>query len=290
MIWYEQLNTHFRVKVFMHIIYRCISLCIIGLFLSGCAKESALQELAKKEYPFTIKIRNITKQTLYATCFTYMKKAESPRWRWNKTNVYELAPNREVHILIDTFTSPRAVPQAYGVLGVFTNYQQAQAAIYELTPDENKIDLDRIDKLKNKTIILGIEKYGVIGDIFDYSFIPDNNTCNETPELDFIVENKTGKTLYTAAFIYQKKENMPTWRYDKSEVIKIENDQSKTIDVDTITNTYDRKYTRGYLAVFDETEEKEAFNSTFQLLKSHQMINLGLLSAVTDWCLAELSM
>jgi len=251
------------------------------LLMGGCALES---EKSQKQSPATleVKIRNITKRTLYATCFSYIKKENSPRWLWQKSSVYELLPSKDVAIMIGSFKSAQAIPDCYGILGIFTNHDQASKAIYELVPDENKIDLDRLKKLQDKTIILGIEKYGIVGDIFDYSFVPEHEATNEVPELDFYVENKTGKALYVTAFVYQKKEDMPIWEYSKSPVIKVGADESGLIDVDTIINTYDRKYTRGYLAVFDETEKQEAYDCTYQLLKEHQSINLGLLSELQD--------
>jgi len=262
--------------------YRYLVLSILGLLLTGCAKDTAPKAPLKTDYSLRVKIRNITKKPLYATCFSYIKKDKSPRWRWHKSAVHELIPTKETSILIDTYKTQSDIPDAYGILGIFTTYDQARDAIYELTPDENKVDLDRLQKIQGKTIVLGIEKYGVVGDIFDYSFIPDNNTYHEVPELDFTVENKTNKTLYITAFIYQKKDDMPIWRYDKSEIIKIAPNSEGVVDVDTIVNPYDRKYTRGYLAIFDETEKQEAYDSTFQLLKDHQMINLGILSELQD--------
>ncbi len=265
---------------YMHII-GLLSAFICLLFSTGCIHDRTTPKEAK-EATLSITVRNITKRTLFTACFAYMKKESAPRWRWNKSNIYELTPNKEVTIVLDTFKSAARIPNAYGVLGVFTNYEDAENAIYELLPDENKVDIDLINKLQNKTIVLGIEKYGVVGDIYDYSFIPNTGTIHEVPELDFLVENKTGKALYVTAFIYQKKDDMPTWRYDKSPVIRVEANQSGLIDVDTLTNTYDRKYTRGYLAVFDETEKKDAYDCTYQLLKDHQIVNLGLLSALQN--------
>ena len=264
-----------------HILFFSLSAAL--LFSTGCTlNQSKATQLKQPPCSLEVKIRNITKRILYATCFAYIKKENAPRWRWQKSPVFELIPNKEVVIPIDTFQSARSVPDAYGVLGVFTTHHEAENTIYELIPDENKIDLDRLKKIQGQTILLGIEKYGVVGDIFDYSFIPDNTTLQAVPELDFTVENRTGKTLYLTTFVYQKKENMPIWQYDKSPVIALEDGASGLIDVDTITNAYDRKNTRGYLAIFDETEKKEAYDSTYQLLKEHQSINLGLLSELRD--------
>lgn len=257
-------------------------IALSSLLLFGCARNA---NPPKDTEPCTlsIQVKNITSQTLYATCFSYLKKEAVPRWRWYKTNVYELIPGREVTMPLETFSDKRAVPDAYGVLGVFTSWDEAASAIYELTPDENKIDLDRLSKLNNKTILLGVEQYGIVGDIFDYSFIPNElESHTNVPELDFTVQNATGKPLLVTAFIYQKKDDMPIWRYDKSPVIRIEPGESGLIDVDTITNPYDRKYTRGYIAVFNANEEEIAHNATFQLLKPTQLLSVGLLSALRD--------
>ena len=256
-------------------------LCVTALFVTGCKQPlSSLQK--KPNYDLSIKVKNITKRTLYAASFTYMKQEHVPRWRWHKTKVHTLTPGTETIIPIARFNQKKLMKSAYGVLGVFTDKPAAEKSIYELLPDENKIDLDKVHKLQDQTVVLGIEKYGVVGDIFDYSFFPDELHIPDIPELDFKVENQTGKTIFATAFIYQKKENMPIWRYDKSPVVRIENGQTALIDVDTLTNPYDRKYMRGYLAVFDNDEEDDAYQSTFQLLKTHQKVNVGLLAALRD--------
>ncbi len=256
-----------------------LSIPLILLYITGCALTN---QTVKKdiEYPLTVKIRNITKRPLYTACFSYMKKGESPRWHWQKSSVHELLPEKDVIITIDTFRSKRTVPEIFGVLGVFTGHQEAENSIYEILPDTNKIDLDRIDKLQDKTIILGIEKYGVVGDIFDYSFVPDSGHSPDVPDLDFEVENQTGRPLYITAFVYEKKNDMPIWNYDKSPIIRVEPGQTHSINVDGVTTAYDRKYARGFLAIFDESERKEAYDSTYQLLKDHQKINIGLLAAL----------
>lgn len=256
---------------------------LIALLLAGC--QSGIQEQAakkKKSGELSLTVKNITKQTLFATCFAYLKKDNAPRWRWHKTPIHELQPDQTAHIPIATIAHPTNYADSYGTLGVFASRQQAEQAIYELTPDENKVDLDKLHILQDKTIVLGIEKYGVVGDIFDYSFFPTDFEIPEVPELDFNVENETGKPLYVTAFIYQKKENMPIWRYDKSPVVRIEHGHTEMVDVDTLTNPYDRKYMRGFLAVFDESEKQDAYQATFQLLQAHQKINLGLLAALRD--------
>lgn len=252
------------------------------LFLFGCAKQDESAQSKQHGHTIEIKAKNITDRPLYAVCFAYMKQKHAPRWQWHKTPVATLEPNTITPITVGHIAKKAYYNSTYGVLGLFKTKQEADNSIYELTPDENKLDLDKLHKLENKTIVIGLEKYGIIGDIFDYSFFPDDMNIPDVPELDFKVENHTGKTIHVCAFIYQKKENMPVWRYDKSPVVQIEPNQEATIDVDTLTNPYDRKYMRGYLAVFDEGEEQLAHNATFQLLKAEQKLNIGLLAALRD--------
>lgn len=249
----------------------------------GCKQpENTIKNEAEKQATesLAVKVKNITSRTLYATCFCYIKKGNSPRWHWYKAPVYELPSDTLVTMPIARIADARTRKNVYGALGVFTERAEAEKAIYELMDDHNKIDLDRLIKTQGNTIILGVEKYGIQGDIFDYDFVPDNQEVKIVPELDFVVSNQTGKPVYATAFIYQKKEDMPVWRYDKSPVVRIEKGDQGVIDVDTLTNPYDRKYMRGYLAIFDEAEEQEAEQATYQLLKSHQKITLGLLAAL----------
>jgi len=256
-------------------------LMLAVLLSTGCAiKESAKVESTEKI--LSIKVRNITPRTLYASCFTFMRKEESPRWRWYKTQVYELVPSKDIVMALGSFKSRRSIPDAYGVLGLFTEYEKAENAIYELLPDENKIDLDRVNKLADKTVVIGLEKYGIAGDIFEYSMIPDNSPIKDTAPLDFTVENQTGKPVYVTAFIYEKKEDMPIWQYNKSPIVRIETGELGAVKVDAVLNTYDRRYTRGYLGVFEESERQEAFDCTFPLLKDHQRIDVGVLAALKN--------
>lgn len=257
--------------------------CSLILFVFGCKQNiSDTRSAAEKKEAesLSVKVKNITSRTLYATCFCYLKKHNSPRWHWYKTPVHTLEGGAEVSIPVGHIPEYRTRKNVYGVLGMFTEKKEAEESIYELMDDHNKIDLDRLIKIQDNVILLGVEKYGIQGDVFDYDFVPENQEVGVVPELDFVVYNQTGKPVYATAFIYQKKEDMPVWKYDKSPVIRIESGDQGIIDVDTLTNPYDRKYMRGYLAIFDEAEEQQAHQATYQLLKSHQKITLGLLSAL----------
>ena len=253
-------------------------MCIVA-FISGCKQQAARKDI--KDTDLTITVKNITPRTLYAACFAHMKTKHSPRWRWHKSEVATLKPGVEQEIHIGTLSDKKDLMDIYGSLAVFTQKHDADKAIYELLPDHNKLDLDRIGSIGAKTIIVGVEKYGITGDIFDYDFVPLEG-IEDVEELDFVVENQTGRDIYATAFVYQIKEDMPTWRYDKTPVVFIRKGGTEVIDVDTLIKKYDRKYMRGYLAVFDGTEKEDAYKSTYQLLKPHQKLKLGRLSALQD--------
>lgn len=252
------------------------------IFLSnGCSKKNNAKRSNSHE-PLTVKVKNITPRTLYTTCFAHMKKQFGSRWRWHKTKVYKLKPHIDVVIPIGNVANKYDRSGVYGALGIFTDESAAHDAIYELLPDQHKLDLDQIEKLKDQTVLIGVEKYGITGDIFDYDFVGENEVINAEQELDFVVENKTGRNIYATAFAYQVKEDMPTWRYDKTPIVFIKNGESAVIDIDTLSDQYDRRFMRGYLAVFDEGEEHEAHNATYQLLKPYQKVKLGRLSALQE--------
>ena len=165
-------------------------------------------------------------------------------------------------------------------MGVFDTQKEAEDSIYELLPDKNKIDLGRIIKIKDKKAVVGIEKYGFKKEILDFRLVDEIE--KRVPELDFIVENKTGRPLWITCFIYQKKTDQPVWRYDKTPVKLIQPNEMIIIDVDAIKEKYDRVYLRGILAVFDETKEKLAKEITYELLPENNKIELYRLMMLRD--------
>jgi hypothetical protein len=227
-------------------------------------------------------VQNIAGKTIYVTCFSYIKKRLFTRWRWDKSDIYKIEPGQTVTVDIDTIPDEQERKNVYGYLAVFNNEQEANDSIYELLDDKVKVDLDLLYKLKNEVVKIGIEKYGIKGKLLDYAFEPINKKRATPPELDFFVENKTGKTLYLACFVYQLKEDLPVWRYDKTDVIKLMPNETKIIDVDTIAGKYERVYVRGYLAVFDENEKEKADQATYELLAPKNKISLERLAALKN--------
>lgn len=244
-------------------------------------------------------VENKTGKIVYVTCFSYLKKRDFGRWRWDKSPIYRLDVNQSQQISIDYVGDDYTRKNVFGYLGIFKTEKKAIDSILELLPDKNKLDLDQLMYLHNKKVTLEIEKYGFKGEFFEFDFVEKSKYAqqkikNQTPELDFVVENRSGKPILATCFVYQKrakgtwfaavdeKDDMEVWRFDKTPLIEIQPDELGIIDVDTITENRDRTYTRGYLAIFDTDERKIAEESTYELLGSHRKLNLGLLSQLKN--------
>lgn len=232
-------------------------------------------------------VENRTGKTVYITCFDYQRKRNFGNWRWDKSPVYKLEPGQTVTVDIDTIPDEQDRERVYGYLGVFNDQTSADDATYELTEDHLLLDLDRLVNLKGKKVTLEIEKYGSKGEFFEYDFVNKDGEEPSEEELDFIVENRTGKPILVTCFVYEKKakgswsqavdekDDMAVWRYDKTPLIKIMPNELGMVDVDTIMSGRDREYVRGYLAVFDIDEEKFARESTYELLPTRYKLPLG---------------
>ncbi|MFC1894753.1 hypothetical protein ACFLYH_02275 [Candidatus Dependentiae bacterium] len=227
-------------------------------------------------------VKNVTGKSIYIVCFSYIKKEHFLRWRWDKSPIYTLKNNEKIKIDIDYIPDQEHRKNVYGYVAVMDSLEEAKKATYELLDDKNKIDLDQLYKLKNKKILIGIEKYGIKGEVLSYDIVPIKNFTESYPELDFIVNNKTGKTIFVICFVYQIKENMKVWRYDKTPAIKLKNNEYGLIDVDTIAKPYDRVYMRGYLAIFDANQEDQVQKTTFELLKPKNKISLGRIASLQN--------
>lgn len=242
-----------------------------------------------QELPFYVK--NVSGSTLYVTCFAYIKPRVFQHWRWRKSIVKELKPGEEKLIKIKILNDEIDKPSIFGFLGVFTSQQEAEESTYELLRDENKLDLDQLAFIENKTVIIGVEKYGIREPFYDYDFIDTTKVADPELHLDFFVKNETGKTTFLTCFVYLKKakgdwipaaegkDDMSSWRFYKTKVIRLANGQVGYINVDNIVSKRDWGMARGYLAIFDEAHEQDAHNKTYELLSAQEKISLGLLSS-----------
>lgn|GEM_PF-1668908 len=255
--------------------------------LRAVPAEMPTQKVSPEELDFTV--ANHTGKTVYVACFSYIKKRTFAPWRWDKSNVCRLDDNQSTMIDIDTVQDSETRENVYAYLAVFDNQQDAVDATYELLSDNNKLDLDRLVDLKNRVVNITVSKYGQKGEYLDFSLQDRLEKIKEGkyPELDFAVENRTGKSILVCCFIYQKKakskwlknldelDDMQVWRFTKTKIIKIPNEEQGIIDVDTLVEPRDRSNARGILAVFDEDEMKEAEEATYELLDRKRKVNIG---------------
>lgn len=245
-------------------------------------------------------VENKTGKTIYVVCFAYINKRPLSRWRWDKSSIYKIEVNKSVIIDLDTIPDEENRNKTFGYLGIFDNKKEADDSTIELLDDNKKIDLDIIAQLQGKKVTIEIEKYGIAGEFYDFDFqdVDKKKEDKKQPELDFYVENKTGKTILVTCFVYQKKakgnwlakktteswsnsedlrDDMSVWRFDKTPIIKLKPNETGLIDVDTIIEPRDRIYIRGYLAIFDEDEQELAEKAAYELLQSKRRLEIGKL-------------
>jgi hypothetical protein len=225
-------------------------------------------------------VKNDTGKTIFATCFSYIQKEPFTHWRWDKSPVYKIEHGKTAIINIDTIPDKQNQKSVYAYLAIFDDEKKARASIYELVDDTKKIDLNKLYNLIGKTVTIKVERYGFKKELLDFAIVDQIKEREEVqPELDFVVENGNGKTIFVTVFTYQIKDDIRSvWNYDKSAVYKLKPGEQVVIDIDTIDSERNRKYMSGFLAVFDEHEEKLARESTYELLPSKYKIPLGRLS------------
>lgn len=268
-------------------------------------REASLHNNSSKSLDY--EVENVTGKTIYIVGFSYLKKSTSNRWRWYKSSVYKLEDNQTTIVNIDYIEDDEDRGSAFGYLGIFDNEEAAQESTFELLDDKQKIDLDQLAQLRGKKVKIEVEKYGIIGSFYDYDFVKKSAAERVVPKLDFFVENQTGKPVLVTCFVYEKKakgtwlaretkeswsaqeemrDDMTPWRFDKTSVIKIGAGETGTVAVDTIIESRDREYVRGYLVVFDEDEQKMADAAIYELLpKRIQKIDLGRLINIKNRCI-----
>lgn len=239
-------------------------------------------------------VENLTGKPIYVTCFTYQRRRPFERWHWLKSPIYEILPGHSVTIDIDTVPDKHDRNFVFGYLGVMDSKLEAEESVFELLHDSKKLDLDLLHALKGKKVTIQVERYGMKGDFLDYDFVKKDSEATEPEDsLEFAVENQTGKPVCAVGFIYEKKakgswigateekDDMTVWRYERTNVIKLPPGQTGIIKVDHIATSRDRGYVRGYLGVFDEAHENQAYNAVYELLDSSNKLNLGELARLT---------
>ncbi|MBT4594461.1 hypothetical protein HOD08_01125 [bacterium] len=261
------------------------------LLLAGCQPrdgyipaEKEKPEQKTSELDFTVE--NKTGKTTHVCCFTYLRKETIMPWRWDKSEVYTLKPGESIKVDIDTLKDKIVRENVFGHLGIFDTAQAAENASPYNVSDENKLDLDKLSRINGKAVALTTEVYGVkvsrAKQPYERKnyFLQDGDHAEKMKELDFPIENKTGKTILATVFIYEKpqrQEPYSSWLYSKTPIYKLAPNESVTIDIKTLKDQYDWRYMSGTLAVFDESEEQNATEATYESLGKKAKKFLGRL-------------
>ncbi len=268
--------------------YRTLSIVLVSLSLliAGCGKHEDHQDHNRRWSPakkagdyceLDVDVENRTGTRVFVVCFTYQRTYHTSRWHWDKSKVYELEDGQRATIDVETIPDLIDKDNVYAYLALFSSRNAAEKAIYELLDSKFKIDLDLLSKLKGKRVVLGVERYGFKGEVLDFDLVEKLGLQAGIPELDFVVQNNLGSPVHVACFVYQRKEDSPVWRYDKTPVIHLEPGEVSLIDIDTIAERYDREFMRGVLAVFPDDQAKNAHEVTYELLEPENKIKLGKL-------------
>ena len=243
-------------------------------------------------------VENKTGKTIYVCCFAYMRKRPLSRWSWRKSSIYKVTDKASVVVHIPKIREADDRKNTFGILGVFESDQEAENSTYELLPDEDKIDLDLLEALQGKKVTIEIEKYGFKKPFYDYDFVKINGEQTQLPSLNFFVKNETGKPIYVTGFIYMKKakgrwvaaidskDDMTVWRFDKTNILRLEPNQTNSIEIDTNDDQRDREYMLAFLGVFTEHEQILAEQSTYELIAPENKLHLGPLKDVAGKTIA----
>ncbi len=284
--------------------------CMLVL-LSGCssrwqthercstAKEKRAHHAYLKTVPladleFVFDVENKTGKVLYVVGFIHAQRHIFDRWRWHRTQVYGIDPHKTV--TVEFIKIPKDIDEqsVFGVLGVFETEQEAENATYELLDDSQRLDLHLMSKLKGKKVVIEVERYGFKKPFYDFDFVKKQEARKRSPELDFLVENGTGKPIIVCGFVYQRKaktswlqvlkgkDDASQWRFDKTPLVRLEPGQQGVIDVDSIEGDRDREYVQGFVAVFGEGEETLAQTATYELLEPWRKLTIGPLYRLKD--------
>jgi hypothetical protein len=94
-------------------------------------------------------------------------------------------------------------------------------------------------------------------------------------ELDFDVENNTGKTLYVTCFTWIHRRDFGHWHWEKSNIYTLEPGATTTIDIKTVPMKEDRDKVYGYLGVFGN--HQEASDAIIELTHEKHLLDLDVL-------------
>ncbi len=258
-------------------------------FLKGKSSDQALtvDNLVDMSKSLSFRVKNDTGRAVFVTCFYWMKNGTLSLWRWDKSKVYKVDASKTKLIVLDEIPEARDRSSTFGYLAVFDSLAEAEKAVIELMDERRLIDLDLLEKLKNKIITLFVQKYGVVGKRLGYRADSEKDLVRKKDgkDLDILVENQTGKDILVTCFIYEQPENtnnLSLWRYTKTSIKKIKNGQTVILDLPVVADFYRWTYMRGVLGVFDAADSEVAQQATFEQTKPVNKIELGLLTSLEN--------
>ncbi len=246
------------------------------------------EETVKKGKELDFDVENQTGKTLYITSFAYLRRVPLSHWHWSKSPIYTLQPGKTVTVAIGNVPDSQDRDDVFGYLAVMDSKQAAEEATLELLADKHKLDLDQLIKLQGKKVTIQVEQYGFKGNFYEYDFVDKNGSeVNKVPDLTFAVENKTGKPVLVSCFVYdkrakgswvaadEKKDDMTTWHFEKTPVIRLEPGQTGMVDIGPLMTKRDSANIYGFLGVFDEHQVNLAKDVTYELLLPEQKLAIG---------------
>ena len=284
MLQTKQREKHMSLKFlsnYTFLFYILILICLPCCYKQPSKKSHLQKKSSVENNKITFVVENDTSQKLNIVCFYYAKRKSSNRWTWYKTNnIITLTPKTKAPFSIPIITTKEDLNHVHAYLALFNNKIDAQTSIFQLLSDEQKLDLGKIEKLNNKSVLLESTRYGFKGERIEYAIT--NGRKIKIPELDFIVENQSGKNLYINTFVYQHHGAHPQWDFEKLPTRFVKNGQQTTFDVDTVTKKYDWSNVRGYVGIFNKDERNKAKESTYESLNPNQKINIGRLEKIIN--------
>lgn len=230
-----------------------------------------------------LNVKNSSGKTLYITCFAHMqKRALLSIWRITKSDILTLENGASGKIKIECPLAQEVIKNIYGYLGVFDTIKEAQDSTFELMDDRKKLDLDLLYKIGNNVIDLKIDKISSEKQIVEYEFTKKGapESRKNWQNLDFYVQNQSGKPLLIVAFMYKQEEGMikdSVWDYKKTAPFKLMPNETTLVDLESIKSKEDAMYVRGVLAIFDQDQEEKAKKITYSMLDFKRVVELDRL-------------
>lgn len=127
--------------------------------------------------PLDFAVENDSGVPLYVVCFVYHSKEKRDQfnpWHYDKDEAVRLEVGETKIIPVPKVYNNYNRIYMQGVLTIFQEDegQLAQDSTYELTDNDRKLKLGRLIDLGEKKVVIGIEKYGIVGDYIDYVVKP----------------------------------------------------------------------------------------------------------------------